>query len=134
MHAQAIEVNELTTQLSSVREQLKDAKLRNTRCEEIIREMREKLSTKLKECDQQNRMIEQSHGEIKRLLDLKERVSEKLFVVEESNTNNEEEISNLRRDVAKKQEEIERFESQLEDLKENVNSLTLEKKYQQEKV
>lgn len=124
----------MDAELNSARDQLKGATLRNTRCEEIIREMREKLSNKLKDCDQQNRIIEQCRIEMKQLQDAQEQTNQKLFVAEESNTNYEDQISNLRRDIDGKQQEIERLERRLDEMKEDMSSLTLEKECQQQKV
>ena len=134
LHDQFVDTNKLSIDLKNAIEQLKESKLRNTRCEEIIREMREKLGAKVHECEEKSQAIEQHQLTSNNLHEMHERTKEKLFVAEETNANYDEEISALNRELSEKQQQIDELQKQCKMLKESEERLTTITKSQQTKV
>ena len=106
---------------------LNESKLRNTRCEEIIREMRTKLSSKLKEVDHQNKMLGQQDLKISHLEDTVKSVRDRLGASNKSLLENERTVALLKDEVNKKDDVISQLESNVEHLEDNLRVLSSEK-------
>ena len=113
---------------------LNESKLRNTRCEEIIREMREKLSNKLKENEQQGKMLTQQNLQINHLEDTLNQVREELTDSKKALLESEHTSSQLKIDLSKKNEELAVLENNNDDMNDNLRELLNEKESQHQTV
>ena len=117
----------MKNKLKTTTEDLNDSKLRNTRCEEIIREMRSKLSNKLKEVDQQNKMLDQQELKIEHLEDTVKSVRDELGASNKTVFENERTVALLRDEGSKKDSQISQLENNMEDMEDNLKVLLSEK-------
>ncbi|XP_057291270.1 227 kDa spindle- and centromere-associated protein-like [Hydractinia symbiolongicarpus] len=124
----------LKNELTSTAESLDDAKLRNTRCEEIIREMRDKLSSKLRDYDNQNEVLSRLQVEHKTLQETHLRVCEDLSSFEALNRNYTEELNALRGELDQRQMEYEDAENEKQDLARKLDLVNEEKTKAHEKI
>eukprot|EP00111_Clytia_hemisphaerica_P005741 TCONS_00016645-protein len=127
LHQQTLKLNTLKSEMKTSTDLLNESKLRNTRCEEIIREMREKLSNKLKESEQQGKMLTQHNLQINHLEATLHQVREELTESKKALLESEHTSSQLKMKLSEKNEELAVLENNNEDMNENLRELLSEK-------
>ena len=123
----------LKDELSSTQESLDDAKLRNTRCEEIIKEMREKLGSELKESEHQNEVNSRLRLDYKTLEDIHYILQDELSAAEDVNRKHANEILLVEEKSDKKQKQLEVLDNNLTDLSMNLKTVIVERTRANEK-
>ena len=121
------EITQLSSKLTSQREMISDLTSQNKYCEEIIMDIREKLSTKMKENEHLTSVISHLETEHKTLEEIHTRIQEELSVSEKSNEQFAEEKCVLEVDLNQKNVIIEKFESSTKELCANFENVVAEK-------
>ena len=89
--------------------------------------MRSKLSNKLKEVDQQNKMLNQQELKIEHLEDTVKSVRDELIASNKTVFENERTLALLRDESNKKEDQISQLENNIADMEDNMRVLLSEK-------